>query len=83
MLTKLDLLYTPNFKRLSELRIAERRAKFAMEQVKVIETSSVEWQSTVLTIVLHLHLEPAGNYDIPTPCLQGKCSAAELCRHGC
>ena len=27
------------------------------------------------------NMEPAGNYDIPTPCLQGKCSAAELCRH--
>ena len=52
-----------------------------MEQVKVIETSSVEWQSTVLAVVLHLHLELAGNYDIPTPCLQGKCSAAELCQH--
>ena len=54
-LTKLGLLYTPNFKRLSGLRIIERRAKFALEQVKVIETSSVEWQSTVLAVVLHLH----------------------------
>ena len=26
-------------------------------------------------------VEPAGNYDIPTYCLQGSCSAAELCRH--
>ena len=25
--------------------------------MKVIETSSVEWQSTVLAVVLHLHLE--------------------------
>lgn len=46
-----------------------------------IEPTFTVWQTVVLAVILHLHLEPAGNYDIPTPCLQGKCSASELCRH--
>ena len=59
MLTKLGLLYTPNFKRLSGLRIIERRAKFALEQVTGFEPVSSAWQAEILTIILYLHLEPA------------------------
>ena len=56
MLTKLDLLYTPNFKRLSGLRIIERRAKFALEQVAGIEPAPSAWQAEVLAAILYLHI---------------------------
>ena len=56
LLTKLDLLCTPNFKRLSGLRITERRAKFALEQVTGFEPVSSAWQAEILTIILYLHI---------------------------
>ena len=59
MLTKLVLLYTPNFKRLGGLRFIKRRAKFALEQVAGIEPAPSAWQAEVLAAILYLHLEPA------------------------
>ena len=66
MLTKLGLLYTPNFKRLSGLRIIERRAKFALEQVTGFEPVSSAWQAEILTFILYLHLEAKTRIELAT-----------------
>ena len=64
-LTKLGLLYAPNILILMK-GIGKNLSWRTMEQVKVIETSSIEWQSTVLAVVLHLHLEAKTRIELAT-----------------
>ena len=45
-----------------------------MEQVTGIEPVSQLWQSCVLAVILHLHMEPVDGLEPPTYCLQGNCT---------
>ena len=49
--------------------------------MKVIETSSVEWQSTVLTVVLHLHLEARPRVELESRDYKSLILATKLAGH--